>query len=389
VTIVNRLVESKIVDTFSRFRGTMAVIFPNHEIQTSSRWNLELAHELGHLVMHRNVRTGNKETEDAANSFARALLLPRGAFRSEFRELPFSWEHVFELKKHWGTSATTIVTRAYDLELLGAVQYRKAKKHISSKGWTKKEPHERRFQQSSLFEEALNELAKEAPITIDLQIEKFCQELFFTPATFRTVTRMEISSEHTQTPKLNTIDSRLPTAPLSPDQPDPEPEPLSLHGLDLVKQEAKGLFLLRGIENYELARDSGPRGWALGIERWHPEYLELPAFKMAERFWVVINRSDDREDNQRFVKSISADKSIHERTRISTVNNVHGMIALFQWVSRDVGSRMFFQWIFEDSWHFEPIPLLSHTNKLADLIEPLVPPEPKPVDRGPFYGRQW
>ena len=389
VTIVNRLVESKVVDTFSRYSATMAVIFPNHEIQTSSRWNFELAQELGHLVMHRNVRTGNKETEDAANSFARAFLLPRGAFRSEFRELPFSWEHVFELKKRWGTSATTVVARAYDLDLLGAVQYRKAKKHISGKGWTKKEPHERRFQQSSLFEEALSTFTEKAALTNSPQIEEFCQELFFTPATFRIVTGMEISSEYTQTPKLNTTDSRLPTAPVCPDHPDAAPEPVSPYGLDLINQEAKGLFLLRGTDNYELARHSGPQGWALGIEKWHPEYVALPALKMAERLWVVINRSDAPEDNQRFVKSIAADKSIHERARISAVNNTGDMIALFQRVFRDVGNRMFFRWIFEESWHFEPIPLLSHTNKLAELIEPLSPPQPKPIDRGPFYEPQW
>jgi hypothetical protein len=235
----------------------------------------------------------------------------------------------------------------------------------------------------------LNGLAKKAPLTIDLQIEKFCQELFFTPETFRAVTGMGISSEYTQTPKLNTTDSKLPTAPLRPDEPDPAPEPLSPYGLDLVKQEAKELFLLRGTENYDLARHSGPQGWALGIERWRPEYVELPAFQMAERLWVVINRSDDHEANQRFVKSIAADKSIHERTQISMVNNNGDMIALFQWVFRDIGSRMFFPLTFEESWHFEPMPLLIHTNRLAELIEPPSPPEPKPVDRGPFYGPQW
>src|SRR5579871_3580897 len=97
VGVVNHLVESQVVDTFSRYSATMAIIFPNHEIRSGSLWNFELAHELGHLVMHRGVRTGNKETEDAANLFARAFLMPRGAFGREFRELPFSWDHVFEM----------------------------------------------------------------------------------------------------------------------------------------------------------------------------------------------------------------------------------------------------------------------------------------------------
>jgi Zn-dependent peptidase ImmA (M78 family) len=264
----------------------MAVIFPNQEIQSSSRWNFELAHELGHLVMHRGVRTGNRGTEDAANLFARAFLMPRGAFGGEFRELPFSWHHVFQLKKRWNASATAIVTRAYDLRLLGAVEYRKAKKHIASKGWTKEEPHERRFDQSGRFEEALNELAQKANLTIDLPIEKFCRELFFTPETFRDVTGMAIPPKNTEPLKRTATASPLPTAPLSPGQPEPASEPVSPYGLDSVKPEAKGLFLLRGMDNYDLALRSGPQGWALGIEKWHPDYMKLPAFKDAERFWV-------------------------------------------------------------------------------------------------------
>lgn len=391
VTIINHLVESKVVDTFSRYTATMAIIFPNHEIRSGSVRNFELARELGHLVMHRGVRTGNKETEDASNLFARAFLMPREVFAREFSELPFSWEHVFEMKKHWNASTTAIVARAYDLGLLGAVEFRKANKHISNRKLSQKEPHEQQFQQSVLFEDVLNGLAKKAALSIDPPIEKFCQELFFTPAMFRAVTGMDIPSKDKEIPKLNMTVFALPAVPLSPGQPepDPDPEPLSPYGVDLVKQEAKGLFLLRGTENYDLACHSAPRGWALGIETWHPKYPNLPVFKTAERLWVVINRSDDREANQRFVKSIAADKSIHERTRIATVNNRNEMIALFQWVFRDVGRGIFLPDMFEKSHHFDPIPTLDHTNKLAELIEPPSPPDPKPVDSSLSDGTPW
>ena len=77
---------------------------------------------------------------------------------------------------------------AYDLGLLGAVEYRKAFKYISVKGWSKIEPHEPRFQQPELFEKALNGLGQKATLTIDLPIDKLCQELQFTPDTFRDVT---------------------------------------------------------------------------------------------------------------------------------------------------------------------------------------------------------
>jgi len=88
-------------------------------MQSSSVWNFDVAHELGHMVMHRGIRTGNIETEREADVFADAFLMPGGAFGREFQALPFSWDHVFRLKKRWSASAAAIVKRAYDLNLLG------------------------------------------------------------------------------------------------------------------------------------------------------------------------------------------------------------------------------------------------------------------------------
>jgi hypothetical protein len=84
------------------------------------------------------------------------------------------------------------VKRAYDLNLLGAVEYRAALKHMSRKGWNKREPHESRPQQSGVFEKVLNGLGQKATLTIDLPIEKLCEQLCFTPATFYEVTGIAI-----------------------------------------------------------------------------------------------------------------------------------------------------------------------------------------------------
>jgi len=152
----------------------LRAIFPNEQMQSSSVWNFDIAHELGHMVMHRGIRTGNIETEREADRFAGAFLMPGGTFGGEFQGLPFSWEHVFRLKKHWSASAAAIVERAYDLHLLRAVDYRAALKHMYGKGWNKREPHESRPQQSGAFEKALNGLGQKATLTIDLPIEKLC-----------------------------------------------------------------------------------------------------------------------------------------------------------------------------------------------------------------------
>ena len=187
VFIVRHLVKSSKVDAFSRY-GRTTVIFLNQEIPSTSRWNFDIAHELGHLVMHPGIPTGSVETEKAANSFASAFLMPRKAFVREFRTGPFSWPHIFDLKRRWQTSAAAIIKRSYELGLLGAVDYRRAFKHMSMKGWTKGEPFEPSFQQPELLESALNGLGKKVNLTLDA----LCRELRFTPETFEDVTGVPV-----------------------------------------------------------------------------------------------------------------------------------------------------------------------------------------------------
>ncbi len=124
VIIVSHLVQTTKVDAFSR-PGRTTMIFLNRSIPSTSRWHFDIAHECGHLVMHHGIPTGSPETESAANSFASAFLMPRKAFSREFTLAPFSWSHVFDLKRRWKTSAASIVRRAYDLGLISAVEYKR------------------------------------------------------------------------------------------------------------------------------------------------------------------------------------------------------------------------------------------------------------------------
>lgn len=57
--------------------------------QAACRLRFDLGHETGHLIMHRGVQTGDKETEDQANRFASAFLLPRSSFVHEFSRSRF------------------------------------------------------------------------------------------------------------------------------------------------------------------------------------------------------------------------------------------------------------------------------------------------------------
>ena len=181
------------IDAFSRL-GRTTVIFLNQAVNSTSRWNFDIAHECGHLVMHRGVTTGSIETEQAADHFASAFLMPERAFAREFSSAPFSWAHVFEVKRRWHTSAAAIVRRAYDLGLIGAVTYRQSCKYMSFKRWTKGEPFEPPFQQPELLRMALSALGSEDSITVS----QLCRELHFAPKTFEEVTGFPVPAEEVE-----------------------------------------------------------------------------------------------------------------------------------------------------------------------------------------------
>jgi len=104
------------------------------------RLRFDLAHECGHLVMHRGVHTGCRETEGQAHRFASAFLLPRTAFAREFvRTRYLNWQLIFAIKARWKVSARAIIRRAYDLGLITADQYRTGNIHLNKTGQSKVE----------------------------------------------------------------------------------------------------------------------------------------------------------------------------------------------------------------------------------------------------------
>ena len=107
---------------------------------SACRLRFDLAHECGHLVMHRGIETGDKETEDQANRFASAFLLPRASFIHEFPRGPYlNWQAIYDMKLRWKVSAAAILRRAFDLKMLSADQYRTGHIHLSKTGQRKVE----------------------------------------------------------------------------------------------------------------------------------------------------------------------------------------------------------------------------------------------------------
>lgn len=109
------------------------------------RSRFDAAHELGHLVLHRNVprslvNRGEvfKLIEDQAHRFARAFLLPGKTFGAEFL-LP-NLESLMSQKIKWKASIASLVMRAEELGLFTAEQAKKIRIKRSREGWRTREP---------------------------------------------------------------------------------------------------------------------------------------------------------------------------------------------------------------------------------------------------------
>lgn len=105
------------------------------------RLRFDIAHEVGHLVMHQGIITGDKVTEEQAHQFASAFLIPRVAFAKEFPRTrrTLDWVGLFGMKQRWKVSVRAIVRRAFDLSLIDAAQYRRANIHLVKTGQSKVE----------------------------------------------------------------------------------------------------------------------------------------------------------------------------------------------------------------------------------------------------------
>ena len=133
---------SERVDAFSMDRRRPILVRSSLK-ESLCRQRFDFAHEVGHLIMHRGVQTGDRETENQAHRFAGAFLFPRAAFLREFpRGRYIDWIALARLKLRWKVSMRAMVKRAYDLRILSAAQYRTANIHFAKTGQTKKEKYD-------------------------------------------------------------------------------------------------------------------------------------------------------------------------------------------------------------------------------------------------------
>jgi Zn-dependent peptidase ImmA (M78 family)/transcriptional regulator with XRE-family HTH domain len=94
--------------------GLLPIIILNQD-QPADRMRFTLAHELGHIVMH---KFPSPDMEAEANNFASALLMPRAEITIATRGGKLDMARLAALKPEWRVSMQAILYRAQSLELI-------------------------------------------------------------------------------------------------------------------------------------------------------------------------------------------------------------------------------------------------------------------------------
>lgn len=201
---------NKLDGVSSWFQGAPVVLLAKDK-DGGVRRRFDAAHELGHLVLHRNVSQSDikdnlRLIEEQAMLFAGAFLLPASSFAVTSDKATL--EHLADIKQRWGVSIGAMIKRMSALNLISENHERNLWKYYSYRQWRGNEPHDERIavERPENLKSALELLSREDPATLNDVIETIgLGSEYIAELTGVENTRLEIVGR--QRPKLKLVRS--------------------------------------------------------------------------------------------------------------------------------------------------------------------------------------
>lgn len=132
-------IEARDVDAISEWtKDKRPYILLGNTNTSPGRMRFNFAHELGHLVLHRDIKREkfkeyHKKIEEQANLFAGHFLMPKKSFSSELYSTTLN--SFLSLKQRWLVSVKAMIVHAKKLNLLNEEKYRNLMINYSRKQW--------------------------------------------------------------------------------------------------------------------------------------------------------------------------------------------------------------------------------------------------------------
>jgi Zn-dependent peptidase ImmA (M78 family)/DNA-binding XRE family transcriptional regulator len=174
--------DNEALDAFSNWRwieNRPYVILGSDKL-SASRSRLDVCHELGHMVLHRNVKKEDFKKksvfdliEDQAYAFAGAFLMPASSFASEFIPNLIALQ---SLKMRWNVSIAAMIMRGRNLGLLSEDQERNLWRNYARKGYRRHEPLDDQIEHESpaVLRQSFETLIEHKIQTKDQILSSFC-----------------------------------------------------------------------------------------------------------------------------------------------------------------------------------------------------------------------
>ncbi|MFW5433571.1 helix-turn-helix domain-containing protein [Paenibacillus apiarius] len=137
------------IDAYSLWtRNDRPYIILGNMKRSAVRRNFDIAHELGHMLLHYRLEFANldrkehKMIENEADLFAGALLLPEDEFVLDMKDVSHitNPDNYLDLKKKWKTSLQVLGYRAANLGIIEPKDHRNFYAAMHRKGYLKMEP---------------------------------------------------------------------------------------------------------------------------------------------------------------------------------------------------------------------------------------------------------
>lgn len=174
----------KEIDAYSQIVNGIPFVVVNCSRGSAVRWRFDLAHELGHIILHKDVDANEledseryKHIEKEANRFASAFLLPEITFSSSLAGDKMAYFK--NLKTKWGVSIAAMIYRAEQLRLISNSKAESLWSDYSTRGWRKKEPfddeilHEKPTRVSDMVREFVKDLSSASALLAKVRMSVF------------------------------------------------------------------------------------------------------------------------------------------------------------------------------------------------------------------------
>jgi Zn-dependent peptidase ImmA (M78 family) len=118
--------DARRVDAFSTSHTPRPVMVLASDKTDVYRHRFTAAHELGHLVLHRNAQPGDVRHEREADQFAAEFLLPASRIEPHLpRRIDFT--RLISLQSYWGVSVEALLYRSRELGVISDATHRRAR----------------------------------------------------------------------------------------------------------------------------------------------------------------------------------------------------------------------------------------------------------------------